>query len=138
MSADALLSRLEHVRQTAPDRWVSRCPSHEDHRPSLAIRLLDGDRLLLHCFAGCSVHEVVDALGLCLSDLFPSGSLGEFKRERRPFSASEILRCIALEALITALSAVRLSRGEVLSEETRARLLIASGRLQSALEVANG
>jgi len=28
--------------------------------------------VLLHCFAGCSVHEVVGAMGMELADLFPA------------------------------------------------------------------
>lgn len=34
-----------------------KCPAHEDDRPSLSYRLT-GQRLLLHCFAGCSWDEI--------------------------------------------------------------------------------
>ena len=68
MIADKLLSRLEGVKQTGPDRWLSRCPAHDDRSPSLAVREVD-DRLLLHCFAGCSAYEVVSSVETELSVL---------------------------------------------------------------------
>lgn len=72
MSTEALFSRLDHVRQIREDQWRARCPAHDgksDDSPSIALRR-DG-ALLLHCFAGCSVQTVVDAIGLKGSDLFP-------------------------------------------------------------------
>lgn len=39
------------------------CPAHDDHHPSLSIRLADG-RVLLHCFAGCSPRDIYAAIGL--------------------------------------------------------------------------
>lgn len=64
MSADALLSRLDKVKRTGPDKWVARCPAHDDRGPSLAVRELEDGRVLVHCFAGCGADEVVGAVGL--------------------------------------------------------------------------
>ena len=55
---DNLLSRLDKVRQSGPDSWMACCPAHEDKSASLSIRHAD-EKTLIHCFAGCSVHEVV-------------------------------------------------------------------------------
>ena len=41
MSADALLSRLDSVKRTGPDRWIGRCPAHEDRSPRMAVCELD-------------------------------------------------------------------------------------------------
>ena len=68
MEVKSLLALLEKVRATGPNSWMARCPSHDDHEPSLSIRQ-EGDRILLHCFAGCTVDEIVRALGIGLSDL---------------------------------------------------------------------
>lgn len=38
-------------------KGVLRCPAHEDHRPSLSWRV-DGDKVLLYCFAGCTFDEI--------------------------------------------------------------------------------
>jgi hypothetical protein len=71
MTAEALLDRLEGVKQTSPDQWVARCPAHEDKHPSLSIAETADGVILLHCFSGCGIESIVSAIGLNLSDLFP-------------------------------------------------------------------
>ena len=68
-AAPRLLDRLSKVKQTGQDRWVACCPAHGDKSPSLSVREVE-DRLLIHCFAGCAVHDVLGAVGLELRDLF--------------------------------------------------------------------
>lgn len=47
------------------------CPAHNDHDPSLSIGLsTDGNRILLHCFAGCTTEAILSAAGLQKSDLY--------------------------------------------------------------------
>ncbi|CCK59356.1 DUF3631 domain-containing protein [Mycobacterium canetti] len=53
------------------DRATAQCPAHDDHRPSLALRQVDGS-VLIHCHAGCETASVVAALGLGLADLYDS------------------------------------------------------------------
>lgn len=133
--ADALLSRLDGVRRTGPDRWVARCPAHDDKRASLGVRELDDGRVLLHCFSGCGVEDVVGAAGLALADLFPPSSARHaVKGERRPFPAADVLRAVAFEALVVSVAAVDLARGRKLSDEDRERLRLAAGRLQEAAD----
>jgi hypothetical protein len=55
MTADALLHKLDGVRRTGTDRWIAKCPAHDDRRASLSIRELNDGRALLHDFAGCGV-----------------------------------------------------------------------------------
>jgi hypothetical protein len=92
--------------------------------------------VLLHCFAGCSVHEVVSAVGLDLSDLFPPREIGvgKGKPERRPFPPADILRCIASEALVVMTSAKSLLAGP-LPEFDRKRLNVAVSRICEAMDV---
>jgi hypothetical protein len=131
MSINTLLARLDAVRQTGPGHWLSRCPAHEDRHPSLSIRALEDGRTLLHCFAGCPIHSVVSALGLRLSDLFPSRP-SDHPPERRPWSAEDVLRAVAHEALIAAIAIENVAGGEVLSTEDRDRTLLAAERLHDA------
>ena len=47
------------------------CPAHEDSSPSLKVDRTPEGKYLLHCFAGCATADVVKALGLEWTDLFP-------------------------------------------------------------------
>lgn len=67
---EKILDRLDGVRQTSSHKWVARCPSHDDKSPSLSLAEVD-DRILIHCFGGCDVTDVVAAIDLNLTDLFP-------------------------------------------------------------------
>ena len=57
--------------------WMARCPAHDDANASLSIGVGDDDRVLLHCFAGCSVEAIVAALGLTMADLMPAADILE-------------------------------------------------------------
>jgi len=128
---DNLLSRLDKVRQSGPDSWMACCPVHEDKSASLSIRHVD-DKTLIHCFAGCSAHEVVGAIGLEISDLFPPRE-SHGKPERRPFPAMDALRGIAFEALVVSAAASALLAGHPFTQVDRERLSLAAARIQSAL-----
>jgi hypothetical protein len=135
MSADILLQHLQKVKRTKPDSWLACCPSHEDESASLSIRELGDGRVLVHCFAGCSVPEIVAAVGLELSDLFPPRDKDKHykKGERRPFPAADILRAIASEAKLVYLCAQFVARGNKLPQSDLDRLLTAASRLEAAL-----
>jgi hypothetical protein len=45
------------------------CPTHEDNKPSLSVTL-ESDRILVYCHRGCRTEDVLDALGMRMSDLF--------------------------------------------------------------------
>ncbi|SAL24957.1 hypothetical protein AWB67_00973 [Caballeronia terrestris] len=138
MSADALLDRLDGVRQVGPGRYVAKCPAHEDRRASLAITEKPDGVLLVHCFAGCAVAEIVDAVGFNVSNLFPPREPGERgllrsgKPQRRRWSASQVLPAVSLELLeiLIVLQAV-LKRGSVTVSE-RTRLVRSVARVQAA------
>jgi hypothetical protein len=134
---DNLVSRLDGAKRTGHARYLAKCPAHEDRTASLSIRETDDGTVLLHCFAGCSVHEVVSAVGLELTDLFPPQSrdpehLG--KADRRPFPAVDILRAIAFEALIVAIVGTDILAGKALTVSERDRLHLAVSRIQAALD----
>jgi hypothetical protein len=134
MSAATLLSRLDRVKRTGPDKWVARCPAHDDKGPSLAVRELDDGRTLLHCFAGCAVHEIVAAVGMELSDLFPPRLLLDGRKpERRPFSADDALRCLAFEVKLVYLAALETLEGKPLNDAGFERLVLAVERIDDAM-----
>ena len=134
MIADKLISRLEGVRNTGQDRWLAKCPAHEDRSPSLAIREVD-DRLLIHCFAGCSVFEICNAVGLEVSDLFEKRDTHEpAKKLSKPFPASDILKCISFESLFLKMCALHLRDGKSLTENDYQRLDLADKRISLAIK----
>jgi putative DNA primase/helicase len=59
MNVDSLIRALEARRSGSS--WMAECPAHEDRNPSLSIREVDG-KVLLHCHAGCTQRDVIDAL----------------------------------------------------------------------------
>ena len=131
MLAEKILTCLDGVKSTGKDRWLARCPSHDDKTPSLAIREVD-DRVLLHCFAGCSLHEIVSAVGLTEADLFPDKP-SSHRPISRPFPAADILSCLTLESTFLALCAEAMLRGEKLQECDRNRLQLSAARCHAAL-----
>lgn len=133
MAIDTILSRLSKVKRTGRDKWAACCPSHEDKTPSLVIRSLDDGRILLHCFGGCEALDVVEAMGLSMSELFPE-RLGEFKQIAHPFSAADALRALSRESAIVALSAADAIEGKPQDLE---RIAKAAERIAEALEYVN-
>jgi hypothetical protein len=137
MSADTLLARLDGVRKTGPDRWLARCPAHDDRKASLAIRELPDGRVLVKCFAECETECVLSAVGLDFSALYPPRPLGDcIQPVRRPFPAADVLQAVSFEALFVLMCARTINQGETLCDTDRARLLIAVSRLERAVEVA--
>lgn len=135
MSADQLLGLLDKVKRTGQGKYQACCPAHADKRPSLSIRELDDGRILVHCWAGCSVTDVLAAVGLGMESLFPERHLPHVagRPERRPFHATDALRGIAFESLVVCAAAAALATGEPLSSVDRERLVMAGERIQSAL-----
>jgi hypothetical protein len=135
MSLERLLGSLSKVKGRKGS-WTACCPAHPDKSPSLAIRMVDDGRILLHCFGGCSVHEVLGALGMDMNDLFPD--TGEDKKAMKPaFYATDLLRIIAFESLVVSLAANSIHKGEQLSEQEMVRMKTASERIREAARYAN-
>lgn len=66
-----ILQRLEGVRKHGSGRYMAKCPAHQDRSPSLSMYFHHDGRILLHCFAGCETSDVLAAIGLSMTDLFP-------------------------------------------------------------------
>jgi hypothetical protein len=137
MEVENLLSLLESVKLTGRQKWMAACPAHDDGHPSLAISALDDGRILIHCFAGCGAAEVLMALDLDFSALYPD-TPSSLPKVRKPWSASDVLSAVALEVLLAWHFANKMSSGETITEADRERLLLCAARLQQALEVVNG
>lgn len=74
-SVDELLNLLKNVISTGPNKskWKACCPAHHDgdHKGEQSLSIdVQGEKILLHCFAGCKTTDIVKALDLKMSDLF--------------------------------------------------------------------
>ena len=68
----SFLDRFPNSTKT-PTGIKTFCPAHDDTQASLSITPDDANqKILLHCHAGCSVNQIVAAMGLEIRDLFYS------------------------------------------------------------------
>lgn len=138
MSADLLLSHLERPRQTGRGTWVAKCPAHDDRRPSMSVREVEDGRVLVHCFAGCTVEEIVGAVGLTLDALFPPKPIERAPALRRAFPAADVLEMLWRETAILLTCAHVLEQGIALADDDRQRLSLTAERIEAARRMANG
>lgn len=77
MPAPAVLSHLKGIRG-GNGKWTAKCPAHDDRRSSLSVSESQDGKVLLHCHAGCSIEQILEALELEAKDLFSdNGSKSE-------------------------------------------------------------
>ena len=136
MTAETLLQRLDRVRQRGADQWSARCPAHDDKGPSLSVKELSDGRVLLHCFAGCGVDEIVAAVGLEITELFPPrpahGQGAAPARRRGLLTASQALELIDHETHLIWVSGENIATGIALSTADLDRVRQAAGRIRFA------
>lgn len=133
MNAHEIISRLKMVRPRGDGQWSARCPAHEDRGPSLSIKELTDGRVLMHCFAGCTVDRVTGAIGMGLEDLFPpvpAIGAGQPPAKRRALlSKGQALDLLSAEALFVAVAAANVAKGIALADSDMQRLMKSSGRI---------
>ena len=131
------LDRLDRVKQTGPNRWIARCPAHDDRSPSLSIRELGDGRVLIHDFGGCSATDVLAAVGLQMTDLFPEPLDHRIRPNRSRIPAGDLLELIDHEALAVGLIAGQFMESRTLNESGWQRLATAISRIAGARNHAN-
>jgi hypothetical protein len=130
-----LLDRLARVKATSSSSWLASCPTsaHKrgDRSRGLSIRAV-GDRVLIHCFAGCGAVDVVEALGLTLADLYdwPGEHRVESTHSRIP--PRDLLEVICEETSVVAIVAADLLAKKSISEGDWKRLSTAAARIGRA------
>lgn len=135
-ASDAILCRLDKVRRSASDRWMAKCPAHEDSSPSLSIRELPDGRTLVYCFAGCAVDDVLTAVSLSWKDLHPAGDRPVNPNRRRPwaerFNPTELLEIIDHEVTVSVIIMADIMKQRSVSADQLDRLLQAASRIGKA------
>ena len=136
MDVNNLLSKLDKVKSTGNGKYLACCPAHPDRSPSLAIKQTDDEKLLLHCFSGCSVVDILAAIGLELSDLMPENP--SYQKGNKPprFNKYELFDRLMHESIILCLAVRQLLNFQDLSAEDMARVSIAENVINSiAMEI---
>ena len=134
--AKRLLALLEGVEEKRPGQWVAKCPAHDDRNPSLSIKETDALTVLIKCWAGCDVADVMEAVGLSLSALFDNPPpertpISEYARSHS-HAATAALKSICESALIIAIAGENLDAGIPLTEEDRNSICLAVEKIQLA------
>ena len=127
-----ILNRLTKVKGRN-GAYTACCPAHTDKSPSLAIRELDDGRILMKCFADCSVQDILGAIGMEIGDLFPDTNKN-LPPVKRKYYASDLLRVIEFEAWVVSVAAHTMSTGKKLSENDRDRMKVATARIMEAVK----
>jgi 5S rRNA maturation endonuclease (ribonuclease M5) len=70
---ELILDRLDVTSRNGV-KASARCPAHDDRTASLSVTEGDAGKVVVHCHAGCPIDEIVAAIGLNLTDLFPSSN----------------------------------------------------------------
>ena len=113
-----ILSVLDQVKKSGSSTWTCQCPAHDDRTPSLRVTQLDDGRMLIHCFAGCGAAEVLSAVGMSMTDLFPdSGPLSDHFRGWHPQMRDRNKQ--EADRIMLELSAARRARGQRQSPRDR-------------------
>ena len=90
------------LKQIRENKFMCRCPAHEDRSPSLTVTVQPNEKTLVHCFAGCRTEEIINTLGLQMGDLFPSDGFNKagYKQEKtEAFHRSQFMSDYVLIAL---------------------------------------
>jgi hypothetical protein len=127
-----ILSRLEKVKGRN-GAYTACCPAHSDKSPSLAIRELEDGRILLKCFADCSVQDIMGSIGMEIGDLFPDTNK-DLPPVKRKYYATDLLRVIEFEAWVVSVAAHTMSTGKKLSDTDRDRMKVATSRIMEAVK----
>lgn len=131
---ELVLSRLDNPRQSGRDRWRCACPGCGGNISALSIGVGLDDAVLLRCWKGCGVYEVVAALGLGLHDLFPQAAPSVHSspplRRHGMLTAAQALEVIGFECMLTWTAAFNLANGHALTAEDLDRLGVAAKRIQ--------
>lgn len=127
---EMLMSRLERVRP-AGSGWVARCPAHEDKSASLSIRAgRKVGSVLINCFAGCCVPDILQALDLSMEDLFTNLERANMTEEEKAEAREKFMRVkwqaalknLDQEALFLLMVAKTLAKGETLDTAAQRKL----------------
>ncbi len=110
--------RLKGIIKRHNGGFLAYCPAHDDRKGrSLSVSIGRENQVLMHCFAGCSIHEITAAIGLNPVDLFPKSDRQTYDPQTRSFfSEWQILTALQHDAIVVLLAARWMLTGKPLPE----------------------
>lgn len=129
-------SRLKGVIKRHNGGILAFCPSHDDKNGrSLAVSIGRENQVLIHCFAGCSIHEITGAISLNPADLFPKSDRQNYDPQTRSFlNEWQILTALQHDSVVVLLAARWMLTGKPLPESDTDFLSKAVIRIDEAVK----
>jgi len=142
---DRLLDRLEGVQRHGKG-CRALCPACGGKSRKLSVTQGDDGRVLLHCFASCSPHDVLAAVGLTVNDLFvrrieanmTPAQKRELREAARQAQWRAALDALQLEIGVVHIAARQVAAGDWLEPDDLQRVGTACDRIRDAREVLRG
>ena len=132
-------SHLDGVIRRSNGGLLAKCPGHDDKNQSLAVGVGMKGQVIFKCFAGCTVDEIVGAMGLTISDLYPDNSHSYEKQTRSGFSAWQLLNALEKDLLVVLIAINRyLIEGERPCQSDVDYLTEVCKRINEALQYLEG
>ncbi|WP_103074614.1 DNA primase [Solilutibacter silvestris] len=138
---DVVLSRLDGVQRNRRGHRA-RCPSCGGRSRKLSISEVDDGKVLLSCHAGCETADVLAAIELQWSDLFPERlapttpeQRAEWRRSIRESQWPAAVAALSIEVEVAHVAANAVRLGDTLSDDDMARLNLACSRIARAKAV---
>ena len=137
---DLLTSQLELVEGGRNGQYRAKCPVHQDSKSksrTLSVRETESGSVLINCFAGCETEEILNSIGLALSDLYPPDDYIEYVKQQTKPRGPDLLGLIGrckTAAMLCQIATATLLDGKELSKRD---LWIMRGASQDLLELLN-
>lgn len=134
-----LLNKLDKVKKTGADSYRACCPGHQGTNPTaLAIRQVDDGRILLKCHRGCSIDEILGAIGMDMNDLFPDGAIANHAgKVKQAFNPKDVLAAMHEEASIIYLYGKDVANKKPVTDDQFKRVLLSIERIKTSMELCN-
>lgn len=143
MTAESLLSRLQHVRRSGTNRWRAQCPAHAGgtgNKSALSIYETPDGVVLMHCHAfGCNAGEIAAAVGIDMAELFPPREALEKggKSIAKPWISRHVLEALDRDLVLAFVLFNDIEKGRIPLDYNVDKAKAAKGRIGNLISELN-
>jgi hypothetical protein len=121
---DSLIRALgENIRSVGTDKWICRCPVHNDKDFAMSIKRNHDNSVMAHCFAcGANGLGLYRALDLDLSEMFGDN-------DSKSFIPEQIKSTYLEDKIVAAMHKAARERGDYISLQDNKRNRLAVARM---------